>query len=425
MNIEKLARKAIDILKTKQDNFPKTGIVAGGSLGNIIWEMISGNIAVVNDIDVFVFENKFDKDTIGGEMTTTNERKKIFYRSQEKIYWKDYTGFCEGSKTKDFYLIERTENIGLYNFVYYSATQDSPELVVDSFDINCTQIAYHIDTDSFYWTKEFEEFLNTGELKLTNLGSPHHSAIRITKKRDDLNAKLDETEIKIAAFTISRHLNGVTRRYFSDKYEKIFNKYETELSKYFKIVKEKEISTIIKESKGIDIGIFTLETVVNPSSIFQDELNDDIKNKLWHANDFLFYFRNIQHDDLLSKVWSKVQPLFTYTNYVDIEPSDEDLNLLKRIIENIPNSIKNLQGYRLSQQIKFVKKLLEEFKEDPSVAFALLDNKRIEPDTEFDIQTKLLLELSVRVEIVSNKYDINKILNIQTKTDFDDKCLPF
>jgi len=99
------------LIYSKQDNFPKTGIVAGGSLGNIIWEMISGNIAVVNDIDVFVFENKFDKDTIGGEMTTTNERKKIFYRSQEKIYWKDYTGFCEGSKTKDFYLIERTENI--------------------------------------------------------------------------------------------------------------------------------------------------------------------------------------------------------------------------------------------------------------------------------------------------------------------------
>jgi hypothetical protein len=107
--------------------------------------------------------------------------------------------------------------------------------------------------------------------------------------------------------------------------------------------------------------------------------------------------------------------LFNEHYYIDVNEIEDFVNL----------EIVTLSGGSNEQQIKFVKNLLEEFKEDPSVAFALLDNKRIGPDTEFDIQTKLLLELSVRVEIVSNKYDINKILNIQSKTGFDDKCLPF
>ena len=58
MNIEKMARNALSFLKTKETNFPKFGTIAGGSLGNLIWEQVSGNVAVVNDIDVFIFDKK-------------------------------------------------------------------------------------------------------------------------------------------------------------------------------------------------------------------------------------------------------------------------------------------------------------------------------------------------------------------------------
>ena len=191
MNIEKLARVALGFLKTKETNFPKHGVIAGGSLGNLIWEQVSGNVAVVNDIDIFIFDREVNAENVYGDNTNTTDNKKIFYRSLEKIYYKDYTGLCEGSRTRDFYLIERTENSGLFNYVYYSATSEKPELVIDSFDINCTQVGYDIESDRFFWTKEFEQFLKDGKLKLTNLGSPHHSVIRILKKRDELNAGLD------------------------------------------------------------------------------------------------------------------------------------------------------------------------------------------------------------------------------------------
>ena len=418
MNIEKMARNALSFLKTKETNFPKFGTIAGGSLGNLIWEQVSGHLAVVNDIDIFIFDKKVDINNLYGENTNTTDNRKIFYRSQEKIYWKDYTGLCEGSKTKEFYLIDRTENSGLFNYVYYSATSEKPELVIDSFDINCTQIGYDIENDKFFWTKEFEEFLKDGKLKLTNLGSPHHSVIRILKKRDELKAILDPIEVKIAAYAVARPLQGETRRYFSDKYFEVYKKYHEELSKYFEIRKEKEISDLIKESKGVDIGIYTLVTNVQPSLIFTDvELNEESRNKIWHCNDFLFYFRNIQNDINQYKIWSKLQPLFTYDSYLDCDPSDDDINLLERLINNVPNVIKNLQGLSISQQILLVKKLFKSFEDDLTVALALLENKKLDPDIILDDQTKLILELSVRIEIVNNNYDFDKILGLVKSPD--------
>jgi hypothetical protein len=421
MNIEKLARIALGFLKTKETNFPKHGVIAGGSLGNLIWEQVSGNVAVVNDIDIFIFDREINAENVYGDSTKTTDNKKVFYRSLEKIYYKDYTGLCEGSRTRDFYLIERTENSGLFNYVYYSATSEKPELIIDSFDINCTQVGYDIESDRFFWTKEFEQFLKDGKLKLTNLGSPHHSVIRILKKRDELNASLDPIEVKIAAYTVSRPLHGVTRRYFSDKYFIVYEKYQEELSKYFKISKETEISSLIKESKGVDVGIYTLISTINASEVFTNgELDDDSRQKIWHCNDFLFYFRNVQSDINQYKIWSKLQPLFTYENYVDCDPKEEDLDILKRLIENVPGCIKNLQGISISNQINLVNKLFNTFKDDLTIAISLLENKKIDPDIVLDEQTILLLELSVRVEIVNNKYDLDKILgNSPNKTSFN------
>jgi hypothetical protein len=411
MNIEKLARVALGFLKTKETNFPKHGVIAGGSLGNLIWEQVSGNVAVVNDIDIFIFDREINAENVYGDSTKTTDNKKVFYRSLEKIYYKDYTGLCEGSRTRDFYLIERTENSGLFNYVYYSATSEKPELIIDSFDINCTQVGYDIESDRFFWTKEFEQFLKDGKLKLTNLGSPHHSVIRILKKRDELNASLDPIEVKIAAYTVARPLHGVTRRYFSDKYFTVYEKYQEELSKYFKISKETEISSLIKESKGVDVGIYTLIATISPLEVFTNgELDDESRQKIWHCNDFLFYFRNIQNDINQYKIWSKLQPLFTYENYVDCDPKEEDIDMLKRIIENVPGCIKNLQGISISKQINLVNKLFSTFKNDLTIALSLLENKKLDPDIVLDDDTVLLLELSVRVEIVNNKYDFDKIL---------------
>lgn len=408
MQIEKLTNNALEYLKSKY-TLPKRGVIAGGCLGNLIWEQVSGNIAVLNDIDIFIFEDKVDLSEAGPN-ASTNDNKKMFYRSQEKIYWKDYTGLVEGSKTKQFYLINRTEHDGMNNYVYYSATLEDPNLVIDSFDINCTQIGYDIESGKFYWTPEFEEFLKDGNLKITNLGSPNHSAIRILKKRDELNANLEELEIKLCAYSTTRKLQGVTRKYFSTKYFELYKKYSKELSEYFKISKEDDIKNLMRE-RDVDVDIYTLNCIKEVNSIFTSlEINDDAKLKIWHCNDFLFYIRNIHKEIANYKIWSKLQPLYIYQDYIDCDPQDDDIDQLSRIVNNIPESIRNLQGLKLSEQINLVKKLFKTFSEDLTIAFALLEKKKIQPDIIIDEQTKLLLELSVRVEIVNNKYDIDKIL---------------
>lgn len=408
MQIEKLTNNALEYLKSKY-TLPKRGVIAGGCLGNLIWEQVSGNIAVLNDIDIFIFEDKVDLSEAGPN-TSTNDNKKMFYRSQEKIYWKDYTGLVEGSKTKQFYLINRTEHDGMNNYVYYSATLEDPNLVIESFDINCTQIGYDIESGKFYWTPEFEEFLKDGNLKITNLGSPNHTSIRILKKRDELNANLDELEIKLCAYSTARSLQGVTRKYFSTKYFEVYKRYSNELSEYFKISKEDDIKNLMRE-RDVDVDIYTLNCIKDVNSIFTSlEIDDDAKSKIWHCNDFLFYIRHVHKEITNYKIWSKLQPLYGYNGYIDCDPQNEDIEQLNRIIYNIPDSIKNLQGLKLSEQINLVKKLFKTFSEDLTIAFALLEKKKIQPDIIIDEQTKLLLELSVRVEIVNNKYDIDKIL---------------
>ena len=424
MNIQKLAENSLTLIKELCPNFPKSGIIAGGSLANLIWEQVSGNTAIINDIDVFLFNRKLDITDAGDLNTNTNDGKKMFYRSQEKIYWRDYTGLCEGSKTKSFYVIEGTENIGIINYINYSSTSEDPYLIIDSFDINCTQIGYDIESGKFFWTEEFESFLKTGQIKLTNLGSPAHSAVRILKKRDELKANLDELELKLCAYVIGRGMVGITRRYFSNKYFDISKKYSKELSEYFNISEVKEVSDLINQSKDININIYTLVlNDISSKEIFKEDfLYQDAVNKMWHCNDFLFYIRNIEKNTFDFKVWDILQPLYSYDKYVDSEVSDEDLDMLKRLIENIPNSIRNLQGMKLSEQINLVKKLYDSFSDDITIAFSILDKKKIDSNIVLDPDTKLLLELSVRKEIVNNTYDIKKIMGLVENSSnyFDD-----
>ena len=87
MNIESLGRQAIDRIKSEW-GLPLHGFVAGGAIANIVWELVSGNKAIINDVDVFVFDGiqeKFDK----------SDKSSLFnYQERETKYGEDYTGIC-------------------------------------------------------------------------------------------------------------------------------------------------------------------------------------------------------------------------------------------------------------------------------------------------------------------------------------------
>ena len=432
MNVEKLCRNALDFLKSNYPNFPKSGFIAGGSLGNLIWEQVSGNIAKINDIDVFLLDKVVDRnyqDVSNWVNPSSDSPQKLFYHKKEKVYYEDYSGLCVTSQSKDFYYIESTSTEGIYNFVNYSANRRDPQVIIDSFDINCTQVGYSISEDKFYYTQDFVYFLRTGNLQLTNLMSPAHSAIRLVKKKHDLNVKLDEIELKMCQYVVMVSMQDTTRRYFTEKYASIYRKYESELALYFSLKKDDNITKLFKSQRNLDLDIFTLEVPVEPTDVKSDDFffehiigssrankifNDEEINKIYDGQSLIFYIRNIQGSNSLKQIWRNLNYLYDNQNYVDGDFSLEDIEMLHRLTQVAPSTIKNLKGLRLSQQISIMKNLFEKYQEDPIVAISILEKMKIDPDKEFDEGDLLLLELSVRKEIVN---DVNqkakRILNPQ------------
>jgi hypothetical protein len=420
MNIESLGRQAIERIKSEW-GLPKRGFLAGGSIANIVWELVSGNKAVISDIDIFIF------DSLEETINTSNRDTLFNYQEKETKYYEDYTGMCFNTYTKDFYSIIEAEREGMFNNIRYKSNSQDPSLIIKSFDINSTRIGYSIEKDELYWTPEFEEFLKTGELKVTNLMTPSHTAIRIVKKSKDLNVKLDEFEFKLIQYTLSCNFQDRIKLRFRERYLDLYKEYSDILKDYFTIKRDIEAEDYVKIHYQKEVQLFYLNPVVNDESTEISEFDrlmyshrlelfkeDENINLIFKSSDFLFYMRNIYGKEELSKLWKKLYFYFNDVNYIDKEVSMEDIELLCRFSENAPNAIENLKGYKLSEQISIIKKFLDNYKEDPIIAISILENVKVNKDIELDEQTSLLLELSVRKQIVNDtRGKVNKILGIK------------
>ena len=420
MNIESLGRQAIERIKSEW-GLPKRGFLAGGSIANIVWELVSGNKAVVSDIDVFIF------DSLEERVNTSNRDTLFNYQEKETRYYEDYTGMCFNTYTKDFYSIIEAEREGMFNNIRYKSNSQDPSLIIKSFDINSTRIGYSIEKDELYWTPEFEEFLKTGELKVTNLMTPSHTAIRIVKKSKDLNVKLDEFEFKLIQYALSCNFQDRIKLRFRERYLDLYKEYSEQLKDFFTIKRDFEAEDYVKIHHQKEVQLFYLSPIVNDESteisdfdrlIYAHRSNlfkeDENINLIFKSSDFLFYMRNIYGKEELSKLWKKLYFYFNDVNYIDKEVSMEDIELLCRFSENAPNAIENLKGYKLSEQISIIKKFLDKYKEDPIIAISILENVKINKDIELDEQTSLLLELSVRKQILNDtRGKVNKILDIK------------
>ena len=421
MNIESLGRQAIERIKSEW-GLPKRGFLAGGSIANIVWELVSGNKAVVSDIDVFIFDSLEEK------INTSNRDTLFNYQEKETRYYEDYTGMCFNTYTKDFYSIIEAERDGMFNNIRYKSNSQDPSLIIKSFDINSTRIGYSIEKDELYWTSEFEEFLKTGELKVTNLMTPSHTAIRIVKKSKDLNVKLDEFEFKLIQYALSCNFQDRIKLRFRERYLELYKEYSDILKDYFTIKRDIEAEDYVKIHYQKEVQLFYL----SPKSVTDssDEVSefdrlmyshrlelfkeDENINLIFKSSDFLFYMRNIYGKEELGKIWKKLYFYFNDVNYIDKEVSIEDIELLCRFSKNAPNSIENLKGYKLSDQILIIKKFLDKYKEDPIIAISILENIKVNKDIELDDQTSLILELSVRKQIVNDtRGKVNKILDIK------------
>lgn len=406
LNIEKIARQALTRIKSEW-GLPKRGLLAGGSLGNIMWEIVSGNKAVVNDIDIFVLEQESEYEEV----------KSLFeYKETEDSYYEKYMGIGWITKTKDYYQIRESEKRDIFNTITYVSNTKDPSIVIKSFDINSTRVGYSMEKNEFYWTKDFEEFLKTGNLKVSTLITPAHTAIRLSKKHKELNANLDEFEYKLCQHGVKYKFSDILRFRFKERYRNIYEDNFEVLKKYFKIRLDNIMTEYVKKNYDSNDKIYELFSITDEhdddwrggkKSIF----NDDNLSIINNSKEFLFYMRNIYGDSQKCKIFSDLNLLFRTEDYLDKEVSEDDIQLLSRLSKWAPSSVNNLNGYTLSEQIFIVKKVLNAYKHDPIVGISILESVKIEKDIEIDEQTSLILELSVRKKIINDtKNKVNKIL---------------
>ena len=112
--------------------------------------------------------------------------------------------------------------------------------IINSFDFNCCQVGIDLETTTLIYTKDFEEFLRTKQLKVCAPYTPPHTAIRLFKKMDELKCYCDvESEMKLLSQPY--HFDGViySRRifgvYFGIKYKELYEKYKDKIEPYFKL----------------------------------------------------------------------------------------------------------------------------------------------------------------------------------------------
>ena len=159
------------VINYLKENYPlpNKGILAGGSLGNLIWEYKSGNKAVINDIDVFILDKRIEIED------TYPKRDSNGFSKKPDLVIENITHPYEDmiKKNKDsFYQITSTDQIGFINYINYDSNKEGISNIINAFDFNCTQVGYDLATNDFLWTKEFEVFINTGKILYTNLQSP-------------------------------------------------------------------------------------------------------------------------------------------------------------------------------------------------------------------------------------------------------------
>lgn len=409
MNIEQLFRESINEIKSKWE-LPKSGFLSGGSIANLVWEKKSGNKAIINDLDIYYLDGILEK------YEEEEFRKKQSYRKQEKVVFEDYSGLNINFKSSSYYIIEKVDTVDILNNIYYRSNTSDPFIIIDSFDINCCQAGYDIATDKFYWTKEFEDFLNTGEVRLVSLNSPAHSAMRLVKKKIDLNAKLPDIELDIIAYSLINHcfIDTIKHR-FKKRYAKMFEVYQSELDSRFDLVRDLELEQHLMNTKNISDFFWTLKPKVNGL-----EIDSTQKVGVNHSKDFLFWVRQIFGNEELEKIWYNIHLIIDYTigfeNYLDCKPTQEQLELLNRLISNAPDSVKHLLGFTLSKQLSIIETLLDKFKSDPIIAISILETYKIENINIEDDMELLLLELAVRKKILDDsRGKVNKI--IYTKTN--------
>jgi len=411
MELKRLAEEALDYIKSRW-TLPGQGLLAGGSLANTIWALKNGTEPLINDVDIFVYVGHLD-------FIDPNDRETLFrYTEKEVEYYDDYNGYREHPYDKKFYAIKESTRDGMVNTITYDASDRDPMMILESFDLSCTGVGYDLETCQYFWTQDFEDFINTGKIKVSNIGTPSHTAIRLAKKSKDLGVEMDEFELKLLMHAIDYNFTDTVKRYFKQKRMDDYTDVEDILSEYLVTYRVEEVEKMILLKYDTEERIYGLKNKVSSvekpkSQVILDEADIDFfadieledstvfgDNNIFRimtGKSFLNYMRNVYGDEEKMRLFNGLVPLFGAKNYFDEIPKEEDSRMLALLCSISPLITKALKDMTISEQIDVVKTTFAAF-DDKTVALAALENGRV-VEAWMDESDLLLMELSLRKEL--------------------------
>jgi hypothetical protein len=244
----------------------------------------------------------------------------------------------------------------------------------------------------------------------------------LAKKADELGVEVPKFEIEVAAISISQvFLLDIQKLRFKEKYHDLFKKYEKYLSDKFELVRccESELELSYRNIKADPLYR------LSPKNIMIKGVE---RLGVSTSKYFLSWIRQVKGNPKLEELWKKLFVAYdsklTFEEYLDVEPNEDDLELLGKIIKWAPKSLKNLHGLKYSEQIDIIKRVFEHFKSKPLVGISLLETLKIDEKFDFDDEMSMLvLELSLRKINDGDKY--NKVEKIFGDYKENVKDLPF
>jgi len=151
---------------------PEKGLLAGQSVEQMhrwLREGCRPKAKEIADLDVFV--------------ESSNQSGWGIYAKGEDLpvpAMVDYHGWLGQDPDAVAYRVVTATRIGRLNLI--EVTETDPVKILEGFDINAIQVGFDLEAGKFVATPAYEEFLETGEIKVTNLYTPQRTLVRLADK---------------------------------------------------------------------------------------------------------------------------------------------------------------------------------------------------------------------------------------------------
>lgn len=251
-------------------SLPAEGYLAGQAVSSSLFDLFADDgegLAIYNDLDVFYPATVADRE----EAKETNRTLDTVGFQDCRIN-QDYANL-RFSVTRSYDVV-RSYREGLVNKVAFDSLSgighDSQlQTLLNGFDLNCTQIGVDLATGQLEWTPAFAEFVRTRQLLISNVQTPHHTALRWFKKRHELPGIYGDNEAAMELISLMSYAKGLVGEHrriernnirwrFGEKNAQLYWLFQHELAGYFDLVKE-------------DSGFYYLDTKHQPDQVLIDQ----------------------------------------------------------------------------------------------------------------------------------------------------------